>query len=248
MSTDTQESHDSGDAKSPPRHVAIIMDGNGRWAKARNLPRTMGHRQGAEAVRQTVKGALEQGIAYITLFGFSSENWSRPENEISDLMKLLVRYLRSEVADLHKNNVRFRVIGDRTAFSDEIRSLIEDGEALTQGNTKLHLTIALNYGGRSDITQSVRNLVSGAMAGTVKLDEITEEYFSDCLYTKDIPDPDVLIRTSGEQRISNFLLWQCAYTEFVFLETLWPDFSKNDLEQAVNEFNRRDRRFGNAGA
>ena len=208
----------------------------------------MGHRQGAEAVRQTVKGALEQGIAYITLFGFSSENWSRPENEISDLMKLLVRYLRSEVADLHKNNVRFRVIGDRTAFSDEIRSLIEDGEALTQGNTKLHLTIALNYGGRSDITQAVRNLVSGAMAGTVKLDEITEEYFSDCLYTKDIPDPDVLIRTSGEQRISNFLLWQCAYTEFVFLETLWPDFSKNDLEQAVNEFNRRDRRFGNAGA
>jgi undecaprenyl diphosphate synthase len=232
MSTDTQESHDSGDAKPPPRHVAIIMDGNGRWAKARDLPRTMGHRQGAEAVRQTVKGALEQGIVYITLFGFSSENWSRPENEISDLMKLLVRYLRSEVADLHKNNVRFRVIGDRTAFSDEIRSLI----------------IALNYGGRSDITQAVRNLVSNAMDGNIKPDEITEEYFSDCLYTKDIPDPDVLIRTSGEQRISNFLLWQCAYTEFVFLETLWPDFSKNDLEQAVNEFNRRDRRFGNSGA
>lgn len=231
-----------------PRHVAIIMDGNGRWAEARGLPRTMGHRQGAEAVRQTVEGALELGIGYVTLFGFSSENWRRPESEILDLMDLLVRYLRSEIADLHKNNIRFRVIGDRSAFSDEIRNLIEEGESLTANNDRLNLTIALNYGGRADITTAVRKAARDVAEGRIAADDIGEDDISGWLSTADIPDPDMMIRTSGEQRISNFLLWQSAYTEFVFLDTLWPDFTKHELEKAVTEFSRRDRRYGASGA
>lgn len=232
---------------SPPRHVAIIMDGNGRWAQARGLPRTAGHRQGAEAVRRTVEAAMELGIGYLTLFGFSSENWRRPRTEISDLMGLLARYLRSEIADLHKHNVHFRVIGQRDAFSPEIVRLIEDGEELTRNNNRLHLTIALNYGGRADIAEAARRAAREVAEGRLTPEDITEDRFSGWLSTAGLPDPDMIIRTSGEQRVSNFLLWQSAYSEFIFLDTLWPDFSMDDLERAVSEFGRRERRYGASG-
>ena len=228
----------------PPRHVAIIMDGNGRWAVARGQPRTLGHREGANAVRRTVEAAMEIGIAYLTLFGFSSENWKRPATEISDLMGLLARYLRSEIADIHKNNVRFRVVGGRSAFSREIIGLIDEGESLTRDNNGLNLTVALNYGGRADITLAARRAAEEVAKGQLAPEDITEERFAGWLSTAGIPDPDLVIRTSGEQRISNFLLWQSAYSEFVFLDTLWPDFSKEDLVGAVTEFGRRERRYG----
>ncbi|HSR55561.1 MAG TPA: isoprenyl transferase [Alphaproteobacteria bacterium] len=235
---------DAEPEKTPPRHVAIIMDGNGRWAEARGLPRTIGHREGADAVRRTVEASMELGIQYLTLFGFSSENWKRPPTEISDLMALLVRYLRSEIADIHKHNVRFRVVGERSAFSTEIIRLIEDGEALTRDNNRLNLTVALNYGGRADITTAARRAAEEVAAGRLDPEDITEERFSGWLSTAGMPDPDLIIRTSGEQRISNFLLWQSAYSEFVFVDTLWPDFTKADLVGAMTEFGRRERRYG----
>lgn len=231
-----------------PAHVAIIMDGNGRWAASRGMPRAVGHRQGAEAVRRTVEASIELGIGYLTLFAFSSENWKRPAGEISDLMGLLKRYLRSEIADLHKNNIRLRVIGDRSAFAPDIKALMEEGESLTLANNSLNLTLALNYGGRADIVQAARRAASEVRLGRLEPDDITEERFGGWLASDGIPDPDLLIRTSGEQRVSNFLLWQAAYTEFVFLDTLWPDFSKRDLETAVTEFNRRERRYGASSA
>ncbi|MDB5407531.1 MAG: isoprenyl transferase [Rhodospirillales bacterium] len=228
----------------PPVHVAIIMDGNGRWAASRGLPRIAGHRRGAEAVRRTVQAASEIGISYLTLFGFSSENWKRPLLEIDDLMGLLRHYLRGEIADLHRNGVRLRVIGQRDRLAPDIVTLIRNGETLTQDNTGLTLTLALSYGGRSEIALAAREVARRAAAGELDPETIDEACVAGHLMTADIPDPDLLIRTSGEQRISNFLLWQTAYAEFIFTETLWPDFAKSDLEQAVRDFHGRDRRFG----
>jgi len=225
----------------PPKHVAIIMDGNGRWAQARGLPRTAGHKQGAEAARKVVKSAVDLGVEYLTLFGFSSENWSRPESEIKDLMNLLRYYLRGETAELHRNGARLKVIGDRSALADDIVKLIENAEELTAGNDKITVVIALNYGGRQDIVSAVHALMrEHGEVSKLELESLLPQYLS----TKDIPDPDLMIRTSGETRISNFLLWECAYTEFVFTDTLWPDFGFGDLEQAIEDFAGRDRRYG----
>jgi undecaprenyl diphosphate synthase len=228
----------------PPQHVAIIMDGNGRWAKARGLPRIAGHRRGAEAVRRTVTAASDLGIRYLTLFGFSSENWKRPRDEIHDLMGLLRHYLRGEIAELHRKNVRFRVIGDRARLPADIVTLIDNAEALTRDNGRLDLSIALSYGGRAEIVLAARRIAEAVKAGTLDPGAIDEACFSRHLLTRDIPDPDLLIRTSGEQRISNFLLWQSAYAELVFTGTLWPDFDKADLERAVHDYQGRERRYG----
>jgi undecaprenyl diphosphate synthase len=208
------------------------------------LPRIAGHRQGAEVVRRTVEACGDLGVSYLTLFGFSSENWKRPETEVLDLMSLLKRYLQSEIADLHKNGVRLRVIGDRGRFSADLVSLIENGERMTEGNTRLHLTIALNYGSRQEISTAARKLATAVQAGLVRPEAIDERLFSGFLATSDVPDPDLVIRTSGEQRLSNFLLWQSAYAELVFLDVLWPDFNKSHLEDAIHEFHSRDRRYG----
>ncbi len=228
----------------PPLHVAIIMDGNGRWAKARGLPRTIGHQRGADAVRRTVMGAVDLGISHLTLFGFSSENWKRPASEIDDLMALLRFYLRSEIAELDRNGVRIRIIGDRDRLADDIVTLIDDAETRTRGNVHLNLAVALSYGGRSEITRAARRLARAAIAGELAVDDIDEVAFARELLTVDMPDPDLVIRTSGEKRISNFLLWQSAYAELVFMDRLWPDFTKDDLEDAIREFHRRDRRYG----
>lgn len=228
------------DPETLPRHVALIMDGNGRWAKTRGLPRTAGHKMGVDAARRAVRSAGEIGIKYLTLFGFSNENWSRPQNEIFDLMTLLRMYLRAESADLHQNGVRLRVIGRRDRLDADIVEMIETTEKLTKDNDKLHLTIALDYGGRQDILETTKALIKKG----VPVDQITEESFSNASLTAGLPDPDLLVRTSGEERISNFLLWQCAYTEFYFTDVLWPDFNKEHLEQAVIEYACRQRRFG----
>jgi len=229
-----------------PRHIAIIMDGNGRWARARGLPRIAGHRRGGEAVRRTVAAARELGIPYLTLFGFSSENWRRPSSEIHDLMALLRHYLRGEIAELHNNGIRLKVIGHLSRLAPDIVALIEEAEALTRDNTAIHLTIALSYGGRAEIVAAARSIAEQAADGRLDPAAVTEELLARHLFTADLPDPDLLIRTSGEQRISNFLLWQCAYSELVFTKTLWPDFSKHDLEQAIHEYCGRDRRYGTA--
>ncbi len=229
-----------------PRHVAIIMDGNGRWAQRRGLPRTAGHRRGAEAVRRTVEAAVELGIDHLTLFGFSSENWKRPPSEVTDLMGLLRRYLQSEIAELHKNDIRLSVIGDRERLPGDIVRLIEEAERRTAGNARLHLTIALSYGGRQDILNVTRSLAEEVASGRISAEDIDETVFGERLSTSDTPDPDVIIRTSGEQRISNFLLWQSAYSELVFVDQLWPDFTGEDLKAALQEFGRRERRYGAA--
>ncbi len=222
-----------------PRHIAIIMDGNGRWAQSRGLPRIAGHRRGAEAVRRTLTAAGELGIPYLTLFGFSSENWKRPSVEIDDLMGLLRHYLRGEIAELHKRGVRLRVIGDRGRLAPDIVTMIANAEALTRDNPGVNLTIALSYGGRAEIVAAARAIAAKAAAGGLMPEAVDEDLISGHLFTADLPDPDLLIRTSGEQRISNFLLWQCAYAELVFTKTLWPDFGRGDLEQAIAARGRR---------
>ena len=227
-----------------PRHIAIIMDGNGRWAKARGLPRIAGHRSGAEAARRAVAAAAEVGVPYLTLFGFSSENWKRSSGEIEDLMGLLRHYLRAEVAELHRNGARLRVIGDLGRLAPDILRLIKHTEAVTRKNSRITVTMALSYGGRAEIVAAVRTIAQKAASGNLEAELVDEECFSRHLFTAELPDPDLLIRTSGEQRISNFLLWQCAYSELVFAKTLWPDFSKRDLEQAIDEFCGRERRYG----
>lgn len=227
-----------------PTHIAIIMDGNGRWAKKRLLPRVAGHRKGADAVRETVKACGELGIGYLTLYAFSSENWKRPADEVDDLMGLLRLYLRKELRDLHKNNVRVRFIGERDALAEDIKDLIKDAEEQTQSNTGLTLVIALNYGARAEIVRAVKEFTQSVQSGALSIDDLTEDYFSDQLFTSQIPDPDVIIRTSGEQRLSNFLLWQSAYSELLFTDTLWPDFNRAALEAAIEEFQLRERRFG----
>lgn len=236
--------HGQNHLPTAPTHVAIIMDGNRRWAAARGLPRAAGHRKGVEAVRRVVEAARDLGVQYLTLYSFSSENWNRPEDEIADLMQLLRFYLRGEIANLHKNGVRLRVIGERNRIAPDIVALIENAEELTARNPGQTLTIALSYGGRQEIADTARRLAEDVRAGVIEPSEIDERRFGEKLFTAGIPDPDLCIRTSGEKRISNFLLWQLAYAELVFLDTLWPDFTKRDLEDAIQEFHRRERRYG----
>jgi undecaprenyl diphosphate synthase len=236
------------DAKATlPAHVAIIMDGNGRWASKRLMPRFEGHRRGVEALRRTVRAASDLGIRYLTLYSFSSENWSRPHLEVDYLMGLVKRFVRNDLADLHAANVRVRIIGEREGLEGELAGLLADAESLTASNTGLTLVVAFNYGGRQEIAAAARRLASMVAAGTLKPEEVTPERLAGELYTVDIPDPDLVIRTSGEQRVSNFLLWQSAYSEFVFLPLLWPDFDRGDLEAALTEYRRRNRRFGGTG-
>jgi len=227
-----------------PRHIAIIMDGNGRWAQARGLPRIAGHRRGAEALRRTLVAASELGIPYLTLFGFSSENWKRPLGEVDDLMGLLRHYLRGEIAELHRNGVRLRVIGEIGRLSADLVTLIANAEALTRDNRAINLTVALSYGGRAEIVAAARAIALKVAEGSLSLEAVDEDLIAGHLFTADLPDPDLLIRTSGEQRISNFLLWQCAYAELVFTKTLWPDFGRGDLEQAIADYCGRERRYG----
>jgi undecaprenyl diphosphate synthase len=227
-----------------PRHVAIIMDGNGRWAAERGLPRTMGHRAGVEAVRRTVKAAGELGISYITLYSFSSENWSRPADEISDLMGLMKRFIRRDLAELHKSNVRIVIIGERTHVESDMLALLDEAQQLTAANSGLTLVIAFNYGARFEIAEAARRLARQVAAGTLSAEAITPDLLAANLSTVGIPDPDLLIRTSGEERLSNFLLWQAAYAELMFVDTYWPDFGQEALQAAVSEYHGRDRRFG----
>ena len=227
-----------------PAHVAIIMDGNGRWARSRGLPRSEGHRQGAEALSRAVKGAIELELAYLTVFAFSAENWKRPAGEIEGLMGLLRRYLRGEIAELHKNGVCLRFIGERSSLPGDIVPLIEDAESLTAGNGVLTFVVALNYSGRREFVLAARHLATAAAAGRLDPDSIGEEQVAAALFTAGIPDPDLIIRTSGERRLSNFLLWQSAYSELVFLDKFWPDFGKEDLEAAILEYQSRHRRYG----
>lgn len=227
-----------------PRHVAIIMDGNGRWAKSRGLPRAEGHRRGVEAVRRTVKAASQLGIPFLTIFSFSSENWSRPATEIDDLMGLMKRFIRSDLAELHQNGVRIRVIGSTEKVEGELLALIEEARQLTALNTALDLIIAFNYGARAEIARAAQRIAERVERGEIKAAEVGMAEVEQALDTAGIPDPDLLIRTSGELRLSNFLLWQCAYTEFVFLEQHWPDFGRADLEEAIAAYRGRSRRFG----
>jgi undecaprenyl diphosphate synthase len=234
-------------APPPPVHVGIIMDGNGRWAKGRGRPRIDGHRRGMEAVREVVKGSIAQGVKYLTLYGFSIENWKRPVAEISSLMGLLRLYLRQEIKELDQQGVQVLFIGHRTLLPDDIVSLIEEAEEQTKGNTNLNLVVALSYGARQEITAAAQSVARQVAAGELDVSDIDESVFTKHLETAGMPDPDLVIRTSGEQRISNFLLWQVAYAEFIFVDTLWPDFSRDDLREAINEYHRRERRFGAAG-
>jgi len=227
-----------------PRHVAIIMDGNGRWAAARGLPRSEGHRRGVEALRRTVRAAGDLGIGILTIFSFSSENWSRPPTEIRELMGLLRRFIRNDLIDLHRNGVHIRIIGERQDLDPEIRRLLEEAEERTKSNDKLTLVVAFNYGGRQEIARAAQRLAAEVAAGRLQPADITAERIAGRLDLPDLPDPDLIIRTSGEQRLSNFLLWQAAYSELVFVPTYWPDFDRATLESAIAEYRRRERRFG----
>ncbi|MBY3249966.1 isoprenyl transferase [Rhizobium laguerreae] len=227
-----------------PEHVAIIMDGNGRWAKQRGLPRTMGHRKGVEAVRETVRAAGAAGIKYLTLFAFSSENWRRPEAEVSDLLGLLKAFIRRDLAELHRQNVRIKVIGDRHSLRSDILGLLLEAEETTKDNTSLTLVIAFNYGSRDEIARAVVSLARDVEAGRLRAQDITPALINARLDTAGIPDPDLIIRTSGEERLSNFLLWQAAYSEFIFIPEYWPDFSPEIFRSALETFASRDRRFG----
>lgn len=227
-----------------PRHVGIIMDGNGRWAAARSLPRFEGHRRGVEAVRRAVRAAGELGIHYLSLYAFSSENWSRPPQEVDDLMGLLKRFIRIDLADLHKQNVRVRIIGARDNLADDLNLLLDEAEEITRANKGLTLVIAFNYGSRQEITEAVRKLAQRVAAGELAPSAIDPAMISAQLYTADIPDPDLIIRTSGEQRLSNFLMWQAAYAELVFLPEHWPEFDAALFDEALRQYANRERRFG----
>ena len=227
-----------------PRHVAIIMDGNGRWAKQRFLPRIAGHRAGVEAVRRVTRAARAQGIEALTLYAFSSENWRRPEEEVSDLMGLLRVFIRSDLDELVRENVRLRVIGDHSRFSTDIVAMVDDALARTAVNTGPILVIALNYGAQAELTAAARTLAMRARDGLIDPEAIDAQSIEECLQTSDLPPLDLLIRTSGEHRLSNFLLWQAAYAELLFVDTLWPDFNEASLAEAVASFGQRQRRFG----
>ena len=230
--------------KKIPQHVAIIMDGNGRWANARGLPRIAGHRAGAKTVREMVEAAGKLGIKVLTLYTFSTENWKRPQHEISALFKLLGDYLDKEKERLVKNNIKFSVIGDIAALPLNVRDKLNSAIDATKKNTGLTLNLALNYGSRLEIINAIRNIAKDVKEGSLNIDKIDEKLFSDYLYTKDLPDPDLLIRTSGEYRVSNFMLWQISYAELYITKKLWPDFNKSDLKKAILEYERRERRFG----
>jgi len=233
-----------GDGFETPRHVAIIMDGNGRWAAAHGLPRIEGHRRGVEALRRTVRAARDLGIEVLTIFSFSSENWSRPASEIKDLLGLLRRFIRNDLADLHKSNVRVRIVGERDNLDRDIRLLLQEAEDLTRDNDGLTLVVAFNYGGRQEIARAAGRLAAEVAQGRLAPEAISPDLIARHLDTADLPDPDVIIRTSGEQRLSNFLLWQSAYSELVFVPINWPDFDRAALEAAIAEYRRRERRFG----
>lgn len=231
-----------------PAHVAIIMDGNGRWAKARGLPRVAGHRAGVEALRRTVRAAPGLGICWLTVYAFSSENWSRPKSEVSDLMGLLKIFIRRDLAELHQNGVRVRVIGDRQGLQPDIKALLDEAESLTAGNGSLTLVIAFNYGGRDEIVRAARKLAAAAVYGDIRPEAIDADMFAGALDTAGIPDPELVIRTSGELRLSNFLPWQTAYSELAFLPCYWPDFTRDHLAEALRDFAGRERRFGGLAA
>ncbi len=230
--------------KNIPQHVAIILDGNGRWAKAKGMPRNYGHMKGADAVEDTLVNARDLGIKYLTVYAFSTENWSRPEAEVSALMTLLRKYLKTSIKKSMKNNVRCRVIGDRSALSEDIQEAIREMEEATAGNTGLTFTIAINYGSRDEIRRSCKKIAEKVQRGEINPDEITEAMIAENLDTDFLPDPDLMIRTCNEQRLSNFLLWQCAYTEFYYTPVAWPDFDKAELEKAVESYGNRTRKFG----
>ncbi len=227
-----------------PAHIAIIMDGNGRWAVERGLPRTAGHRAGVEALRNTVRAAGDLGIAHLTVFAFSSENWARPESEVSDLMGLLKLFIRKDLAELHKSGVRVRVIGNRLNLKADILGLLQEAEQLTAANEAMELIIAFNYGARDELTRAVAKIAAKAKCGELDPASIDSHTIAAHLDTAGIPDPELIIRTSGEQRLSNFLLWQAAYSEFAFLPCYWPDFGRAELEKAIGDYCARDRRFG----
>jgi len=231
-----------------PRHVAIIMDGNGRWAARRGLPRSAGHKVGVDALRRAVKAAADFGIEYLTIYSFSSENWSRPAAEVSFLLDLLRRFIRQDVAELHRSGVKITVVGSRADLEPGIVCLLDDAERLTRENSKLNLIVAFNYGSRQEIGRAMVAIARKVERGEISAADISPELISRSLDTAGIPDPDLLIRTGGEQRISNFLLWQCAYTEFVFVDEFWPDFTHEIFARALDEFRLRDRRFGNIEA
>lgn len=247
IETSTAERLDDGGTLRGPDHVAIIMDGNRRWARARGMPPVFGHQRGAEAVRRTVEGCRDLQISHLTLFAFSSENWRRPPSEVSELMNLLRFYMRRELSELAKNGVRLCFLGERELMAPDIAEMMADAEARTSANSALTLTIALNYGSRREIAQAARRLAARVAAGEIEHADIDENLFDQTLNTLGLPDPDLLVRTSGEQRLSNFLLWQLAYTELVFMPVQWPDFNKENLADAVLEYRRRERRYGASG-
>lgn len=238
------EIHLDATAFDMPGHVAIIMDGNGRWAATRGLPRAEGHRRGVEALRRTVRAAGEMGIKILTIFSFSAENWSRPASEIGELMGLLRRFVRNDLAELHQNNIRVRVIGERVGLDPDIGRLLVEAEELTKNNDGLILVVAFNYGARQEIVRAARRIAEAVERGEARAQDLDMDVFGRFLDAPEIPDPDLIIRTSGEQRLSNFLLWQAAYSELVFVPTYWPDFDRAALESAIREYQQRERRFG----
>ena len=238
----------SGQVEDVPRHVAIIMDGNGRWALQRGQPRSAGHRQGVEALRRTVRAAADMGIGVLTLYSFSAENWSRPPAEVRFLLELLRRFIRTDVAELHQANVRIMVIGDRDGLDNSLRTMFVEAETLTRENTGLKLVIAFNYGSRQEITRAVQAIARKVAEGKIAPDDITPAVIGNHLDTGGLPEPDLLIRTGGEQRLSNYLLWQCAYTEFVFIPDYWPEFDAGHLNRAIDAYRMRDKRFGGGKA
>ena len=229
-----------------PQHIAIILDGNGRWAKAKGMPRNYGHAQGSKNVERICEEAYKMGVKYLTVYAFSTENWSRPKSEVDALMKLLRNYMKTCLKTAEKNRMKVRVLGDKTGLDEDIRTRIEELEAATIHNAGLNFQIALNYGSRDEMIRAIRRLAKDCEDGKVKSEEISEGLFETYLDTHGIPDPDLLIRTSGELRLSNYLLWQLAYTEFYFTDVLWPDFTKEELMKAIEHYNKRDRRFGGA--
>jgi len=232
------------DMNNIPNHIAIIMDGNGRWAKEQNLPRSMGHRAGVETIRRILKEATKLGVKNLTLYAFSTENWARPKDEVGTLMKLLVTYLKKELKECHKNGVRMNVFGDTSKLPKECQDALKEALETTRNNTKINLNFALNYGGRNEIVRAIKLISLDVKDNKIKEEDINDELVEKYLYTKGIPDPDLIIRPSGEQRLSNFLLWQCAYSEFWYSDINWPDFKEKDLRKAIADYQNRDRRFG----
>ena len=227
-----------------PQHVAIILDGNGRWAKKKHLPRNMGHVQGSKTVERIIEDAYDLGIKYLTVYAFSTENWKRPKDEVDALMKLLRDYLKKCIKRANKNNMKVRVIGDVSGLSQDLQDKIRQLEEASKDNTGINFTIALNYGSRDEMVRAMKHMAEDIQSGRIQKEDITEASFQNYLDTRDLPDPDLMIRTSGEERLSNFMLWQLAYTEFYFTDVLWPDFNKKELKKAIEYYNGRDRRFG----